>query len=123
MTELPQPFTMSQYEAWKESNKPSFHLAFVCSYVRRMHENLIIRETDNGVQITKHNGKLGRDYREIGEPLIVRRDYLGPGRDKLQWARFTAYRIDLWVKGEPDPDEPDNWYARELLRTKDNAPA
>lgn len=99
-------------------------LAFVTRWIQRFYPNaVIVRETDEGIELTRHNGQLGLAYREVGEPLVLRHESVHGRHDFERWARFTAHRIDLWAQGEPDPDSPDEWYAAELARLKDRAPA
>lgn len=93
----------------------TFTFAFVDRWVSLYHSaNTLVRRAEDGVELIRHNNRLGRAFRFIGEPLLIRHEFLLGGEDKARWARYTAYRIDLWAKGEPDPE----WYITEAERLK-----
>lgn len=107
----------------------TFLEAFVRSYTRKMHRHVEcpVRVTPDGVDMewVKVEG-IGRYIQVTRSPtsLFIPFELIPMGYDeKLSYLRYLSLRIDCFIKGQPDPESPDEWYRRELNRTKDNAPA
>ncbi len=104
--------------------KPSFAVAFCLKWTNLRYPNaVIIRECSDGLELTRHNGAFGLAYREVGEPLTIRPEFVMGTHDREQWCRRVANRIDCWMRGLDDPEEPEAFYAELRKRLSERAPA
>jgi hypothetical protein len=104
--------------------KPTFAVAFCVHWTRRFYPNaVIVRECADGVELRRHNGQLGLAYREVGEPLVIRPEFVLGRHDREQWCRRIANRIDCWARGLEDPEGPEAFYAELRQRLAERAPA